>query len=234
MSHPPRPHAIDDPENQELFRALQRALGSGKPLDLLVCVSSLLDAVDPRSQDQLADVRGNPSLDQLIASFIDTELAETTAALTVMRTLHPALPLAPEVDAELAARTHAVPSWIHALPDAAATGPAHTVTHGDGTMDHLLGVTLDETTSLTTVVVLDTTDGTVADAVVLPVALAAMAAQLGRQLGDDRAALGVADPGSVRSRLTDAVTLSAAAQPPTVTPTWPICRPLVEWFVRLH
>ncbi|HEY1135164.1 MAG TPA: hypothetical protein VGE77_11370 [Nocardioides sp.] len=237
-SRPPREHTIENPESQELFQALQRALRSSKPLDLLVCVSSLLDAVDERSRTQTLELRGNPSLDQLVASFLDTEHAETTAALHVMRALHPALPLSARVDAELAARTHRIPPWIHTLPQARASLPPRTVTHGDGTVDHLLGATLDgagttPSITLTAAVVVDTTSDTIVDAVVLPVGLDVMVAQLERQLDDEADALAAAESTTVRASVTQAVAVTATTDPPVVTSTWPLCRPLVEWFVRL-
>ncbi|WP_447646556.1 hypothetical protein [Nocardioides zeae] len=163
-----RPHRIPDAEGQELFQALQRALASGRPLDLLVSVASLLDSIDERSADPGRTL--GPGLGDLVLSFVDTPYAETTAALLVLRELHPALPHADRVDAELGRRGDAVPGWLRELGRTRAAGSTWTITEvGGDAVDHLAGVRLPDGSSLTTAVILDrATRGHVLDGVVLP------------------------------------------------------------------
>ncbi|MDR6172939.1 hypothetical protein QE364_001640 [Nocardioides zeae] len=228
-----RPHRIPDAEGQELFRALQRALASGRPLDLLVSVGSLLDSIDERNADPARAL--GPSLADLVLSFVDTPYAETTAALLVLRELHPVLPHADRVAAELGRRDDAVPGWLRELGRARAAGSTWTITEvGGDAVDHLAGVRLPDGSSLTTAVILDrATGGHVLDGVVLPLAVDDVVGQARSQAGDaiDVARLD-ADPWA--ASVTRAIDGGAAQDTPVVTATWPLCRPVVEWVVRLN
>lgn len=82
-----RRHQRAWPEDQELILTFRRALRSDTPIDLLGLVSSLLVV----SQTQLAGADGEAlpagTLRGLVDSFIEIDLAETTAVLTVIQAL---------------------------------------------------------------------------------------------------------------------------------------------------
>ncbi|GAB3090192.1 hypothetical protein [Nocardioides zeae] len=228
-----RPHRIPDAEGQELFQALQRALASGRPLDLLVSVGSLLDSIDDRNADPTRAL--GPSLADLVLSFLDTPYVETTAALLVLRELHPALPHADRVDAEVARRADAVPAWLRDLAGTRAADSTWTITEvGGDAVDHLAGVRLPDGTALATAVIVDRASGDhVLDAVVLPLAVDDVVGQARSQAGD---AIDVAplEPGAWVRSVTRAIDGGAAQETQVVTATWPLCRPVVEWVLRLN
>lgn len=228
-----RPHRIPDAEGQELFQALRRALASGRPLDLLVSVGSLLDSIDERHADPARAL--GPTLADLVLSFVDTPYAETTAALLVLRELHPDLPHADRVAAELGRRDDAVPAWLRVLGDTRAADAAWTITEvGGDAVDHLAGVRLPDGTSLTTAVIVERASGDeVLDAVVLPLAVDDVVGQARAQAGD---AIDVArlDADAWVTSVTRAIDGGAAQDTPVVTATWPLCRPVVEWVLRLN
>lgn len=228
----PRPHRIPDAEGQELFQALRRALASEQPLDLLVSVGSLLASIDERDHDATRAL-GGPSLADLVLSFVDTPYAETTAALHALRVLVPSLPHAERVDAELTERAEAVPDWL-ARADRAAADPTWTITEvGGDAVDHLIGVRLPGGGSLTAAVILSRgAEPDVLDAVVLPLAVDDVVGQARAQAGDAIAAERI-DPAAAAAAVSGAVDRSASQDPRVVTATWPLCRPVVEWMVRL-
>ncbi|WZH52976.1 MAG: hypothetical protein PIR53_03050 [Nocardioides alkalitolerans] len=228
-----RPHRISDAEGQELFQALRRALASGRPLDLLVSVGSLLDSIDARHGDPARAL--GPTLGDLVLSFVDTPYAETTAALLALRELHPALPHADRVAAEVARRTDDVPGWLRSLGGTRPADSTWTITEvGGDAVDHLAGVRLPDGTALTTAVIVDRASGDhVLDAVVLPLSVDDVVAQARSQAGDaiEVAAL---PPDAWVASVTRAIDGGAAQETPVVTATWPLCRPVVEWVLRLN
>ena len=88
------------------FQGLRAALRSGAPLDLLAVVSGLLEVTDPRSRDPFAPNEQRTSLGDLGESFVGTPYAETTAALTAIRTLSTDEVLEARIERELASRRY--------------------------------------------------------------------------------------------------------------------------------
>lgn len=137
---------------------------------------------------------------------------------------------------ELSSRSHALPAWIYSLEEVApyrAVEMVHVLGDGD---DVMIGVRLPGGKELTITVYIDHNLGSVVkDAFVVPEPLADLVAFTNEQFGDDAVDvtwndLPLAD---ARVRVTEAIERGAITFPPYESESWPACRPLVEWIVRL-
>lgn len=79
----------DAPSDPDLFTALSGALASNEPIQFLATVSGVMSALDPRGRDPFHPQEVPIQLSELVDSFIDVSLPETTAALHVIRELTP-------------------------------------------------------------------------------------------------------------------------------------------------
>ncbi len=225
------PHGAQD---QQLFQGLRAALRSGEPLDLLAIVSGFLEVTDPRSRDPFAPDEQRAGLTDLVESFVGTPYAETTAALTAIRAMVPDELLAARIGRELGTRRHPLPDWLTGLERARLDSDVWFLTHvlGDGD-DYLLGVTLPSGESLSALVYVDHNMGTVVkDAFVVPEPLAGLAIKMGTLINADQSLTRI-DPATARPAIEAAIDSGSRLYPPLTSESWPMCRPLVEWMVRM-
>lgn len=219
---------------QDLIRSFRGALRSREPIDLLMTTSAVMSVLDPRQADPFESSPDRPSLAELVDSLIAFDVAETTAALTVIGALTDDRRLAHRIADELATRRQPLPAWLAAL-DAARAGEYAWLLDdilGDGE-SHAFEVELTPDTRLTAVVYVDhTLDGVVKDAFVAPESIASMADRMRATLPQEHR-LATADLAETRARVTQAVDDGLHTYPPLETDTWPACRPLVEWMLRL-
>lgn len=222
-------------EGQELFQRMRAALRSGEPLDLLAMVSGLLEATDPRNRDPFAPVEHRPGIDELVESFVGTPYAETTAVLTAMKAFTADETLAARIGRELETRRHPMPPWLRVLDQARPDPSVWFMTHvlGDGD-DYLLGVELATGEALSALVYVDHNMGSVVkDAFVVPEPLEDLAIKVGSLIEDPDQTLTRTDPATARAVVEVAIDWGSRLYPPLTSDTWPMCRPLVEWMLRM-
>lgn len=209
---------------------------SDNPLDLLTFVSSLLEVTDPRSRDPFARNEQRTSLVELVETFIGTPYAETTAALTALRALAVKDDvLALRIDRELAARRHPMPAWLSGIDRVRLEPDVWLMTHilGDGD-DYLVGVTLPSGQALSALIYIDHNLGTVVkDAFLVTEPLEDLAIKLETLADDPDQSLTRTDPAAARAAIEAAIEHGARIYPPLESDSWPMCRPLVEWMVRM-
>jgi hypothetical protein len=233
--NPVRPaHGAQD---QQLFQGLRSALRSGEPLDLLAVVSGFLEVTDPRSRDPFARDEQRTSLAELVESFVGMPYAETTAALTATRAMVADEVLAARIGRELATRRHLhpMPDWLSGLDQARVEPDVWFLTHvlGDGD-DYLIGVTLPSGHALSALVYVDHNLGSVVkDAFVVPGLLEDLALKVGTTIDDPDQSLTRTDAASARAVMEAAIDHGSRLYPPLESDSWPMCRPLVEWMLRM-
>lgn len=222
-------------QDQQLFQGLRSALRSGEPLDLLAVVSGFLEVTDPRSRDPFARDEQRTSLAELVESFVGTPYAETTAALTATRAMVADEVLAARIGRELATRRHPMPDWLSGLDQARVEPDVWFLTHvlGDGD-DYLIGVTLPSGHALSALVYVDHNLGSVVkDAFVVPGPLEDLALKVGTTIDDPDQSLTRTDAASARAVMEAAIDQGSRLYPPLESDSWPMCRPLVEWMLRM-
>lgn len=226
----------ENAEDQELFQGLRRALRAEHPHDLLITVSGLLEVTDPRGRDPLGKDERRVIRDELIDSFIGTSYAETTAALTVMKAMVSDETRATRIGRELATRRHPMPDWLGGLEHALVEPDVWLMTEvlGDGD-DYFVGITLPSGHNLSAVIYVDhNLGGVVKDAFVVAEPLEHLVTELLPTITDDDQTLARTDPATARAVIEDAIEVGSRFYPPLQSDTWPMCRPLVEWLLRMQ
>ena len=168
-------------------------------------------------------------------SFVGTPYAETTAALMAIRALVPDELIAARIGRELATRRHPMPDWLTGLDQARVEPDVWFLTHvlGDGD-DYLIGVTLPSGHALSALVYVDHNLGTVVkDAFVVPEPLEDLALKIGTPIEDPDQSLTRTDPATARAVIEAAIDYGSRLYPPLTSDSWPMCRPLVEWMLRM-
>ena len=234
-SVPTRPAHRESAQDQALFQGLRTALRSGAPLDLLAVVSGLLEVTDPRSRDPFSRDEQRTSLDELVESFVGTSYAETTAALTAMRAMVPDKVMAAHIGREVAARPQPMPDWLTGLDQARVEPEVWFMTHvlGDGD-DYLVGATLPSGHSLSALVYVDHNLGTVVkDAFFVPEPLGDLIEKMSSTITDPDQSMTRVDAATARAVIDEAIDHGSRLYPPPESESWPMCRPLVEWLLRL-
>lgn len=229
----PRPPA-DEPG---LMHDVATALAEDHPLALLGLVSSLLAALDPRHRGPFEpepdpDV---PSREEIIQTFLDVDLPETSALLAVIAAFSDDEMLCRRAHREITDRAHPLPRWLadlrHAEPAERVVEVVHVLGDGD---DVMVGVRLSDGHELTAVVYIDHNMGAlVKDAFVIPAAVGDVVDLMLTAAGDPDTEARDLDPADARTRITEAIKRGAITFPPCETDTWPACRPLVEWAATL-
>ncbi len=228
-----RPQRRDEPD---LIADIAAALADDDPLPLLDLASGLLGVVDPRGRNPFGPPVEALDRDELVRTFLEVPLPETSALLAAMAGLSGDDVLRRRVQREIAERAHPLPRWLAELHRATAAARAIEVTDVLGDGDNLLvAVTLPGGHPLTAVVYVDHNLGTlVKDAFVLPEGLDGVLTQLVAASSDDPDLTArPLDPADARARITDAVRTGAMSLPPIETDTWPSARALVEWMTGL-
>lgn len=234
---PRGPQGPEGPEEQDLFQGIRAALHSDEPLDLLALVSGLLEVTDPRRADPFAgdDAEPGPNLHDLVDSFLGTPAPEISAVLAVIRALTPDELLAARIGRELARRRDRLPAWLQTLGSATLQPDVWFLTHvlGDGD-DYLYGVTLPTGEELSALVYVDhNLGGVVKDAFIAPTSLVSMTSTISRETHDPDQTLRRVDPAEARAAVEQAIERGAMTYPPLESDSWPMCRPLIEWMLRM-
>ena len=225
----------DSGQNQMLIQGLRRAMRGSEPLDFLAIVSGLLEVTDPRRRSPFARGDEQPTADELVESLIGTSFAETTAALTAIRALSGDELLAARIGRELATRRHPLPDWLAGLNQARIEPEVWFVTHvlGDGD-DYLVGVTLPSGHSLSALVYIDHNMGTVVkDAFIVPQPLGELTGVMAQTMSDVDQTMSLVDPALARAAIEKSIEHGARTFPPLESDSWPMCRPIVEWMLRM-
>lgn len=211
-----------DSEEAPLIDEVREAL-DGQPLDLLGLAGMVIEAT--------AGGDAPAGLDDLITAFIGTPLPETAALLAALGELAPEGRQRDRCRDAVAAGSEALPSWLaHLAQSTVRRAVLMTDVFGDGE-EVLLGVELADGQQLTCAVNIDhLTRSSVQDAFFVPESIETVlaVAQAGNDDPDtDFLELALADAGA---------TLQVALDPRLpvhLTDTWPTCRALVRWLVRL-
>lgn len=219
-----------------LIQELRRALRSDEPLDFLGIVSGMLEVTDPRRRNPFAsDDEDHATREDLIESFLGTSYAETTAALVAIRALIDDELVSARISRELETRRQPVPEWLRAMDRAVVEHDVWFMTHvlGDGD-DYLVGVALPSGQSLSALVYVDHNMGTVVkDAFIVPRPLSELSEVMANAISDVDQTMTLVDPARARAVIDDAIEHGARVYPPLESDTWPMCRPIVEWMLRL-
>jgi hypothetical protein len=221
----------------DLLADVRYRLVSGDPLNLLVYVSSLLAAIDPRGESPLergrADEAERAALPALLESFAEVVLPETTALLAAMAELGPDEMTRARARRALATRPHSLPDWLARLGEATvyrAVESTHVLGDGENV---LLGARLPGH-ELTAVIYIDHNLGTVVkDAFPAPGPISEVAGRLRDAADGPDVRLGDISLADARARVAEAIEVGAMMFPPFETETWPASRPLTEWLLRL-
>lgn len=218
-----------------LIQELRKALRSDEPLDFLSVVSGMLEVTDPRRRNPFATNEDQATREDLIESFLGTSYAETTAALVAIRVLIDDELASARITRELDTRRQPVPDWLRAMERAAVEPDVWFMTHvlGDGD-DYLVGVTLPSGYSLSALVYVDHNMGTVVkDAFLVPRPLSELTDVMANTISDVDQTMSLVAPALARAVIHDAIEHGARVYPPLESDTWPMCRPIVEWMLRL-
>jgi Domain of unknown function (DUF6398) len=211
------------------------ALADDHPLALMSLVSALIAALEPEWANPFTRTL-DPSLptrDELVRTFLEINLLETSALLAVIAELSGDDIMRRRVRREIAKRAHVLPVWLADLGQATVDRVVEMV-HVLGDGDNIvMGMSLPGGSALSLVVYIDHNIGPlVKDACVvsepLDVLLERMRAASGENPDITWAKLAPAD---ARARIRGAMTLNDIALVPFETNTWPACRPLVEWAI---
>jgi hypothetical protein len=222
-------------DTPELIQRIRFALRSDHPLPLLLLAAGLVEATDARNRSPFDPARpGGTDITELIESFIDVDLPETTAVLTALAPLLEGRPDAASIGRELRQRTHRLPTWLTGLTPPRVTR-VMTTTHPfhDGE-NVFVEVLTGGGHSLTVVAYIDHNLGTlIKDAFVIPTDVDATRAILLDTADDPGIVMSPLDPADARARIEEAADSASHTFPPFESDTWPLCRPVVEWVTRL-
>ena len=95
-------------------------------------------------------------------------------------------------------------------------------------------VTLPSGEPLSALVYVDHNLGTVVkDAFLVPEPLEDLAIKMGTLIDDPDQSLTRTDPGTARAVIEAAIESGSMLYPPLTSDSWPMCRPLIEWMVRM-
>ncbi len=217
------------------MREVAAALAEDHPLALLELVSTLLAALDPRRRNPFEPEPDGPSREELVQTFLEVDLPETSALLAVTAGLSGDEMLRRRVHREITTRAHALPRWLAdlhcAVPAPRVVEVVHVLGDGDNVM---VGVRLPGGPELTAVVYIDHNMGTlVKDAFIVPEPVGDLVERMLTVADDPDTQARDIDPAAARARITEAIKLGAMSLPPFESDTWPACRPLVEWATAM-
>jgi hypothetical protein len=213
----------------------RQSLATGKPLDFLAYVSTLLAALDPRAKDPFERARQQDAVTvpALVGSFAEVELPETTALLAALAVLGPDELSRARARRAYAVRPHMVPDWLARLDETLvdrAVESTHVLGDGENVM---LNVRLPGY-DMTMVVYIDHNLGTVVkDGFPAPADVDGVVGRLREASDDPDLRYGDIPLADARARISEAMEKGGHMFPPLETETWPASRPLAEWLLRL-
>lgn len=224
------PYTDDEPD---LLAEVREAL-AGEPLDLLAQASSLVAALTSPPNPFERSAPDLASLDEVVASLLEVDQLETTALLMGAAPLLDDRLLAKRIERTVAARPYPLPAWLRSLAEVRAVRAqemVHALGDGDNIYVELHGPDL----CLTVLTYIDHNLGTaIKDAFVLPGPIAEVEALYRAELGDDPNVtwrdIALAN---ARARLEEADLFWSRLVPRIANETWPACRPMLRWALRL-
>jgi hypothetical protein len=213
------------------------ALVDDHPLTLMFMVSSLLAALEPRrpSPFEQGPEPGLPTRDELVRTFLDVDLLETSALLAVIAELSGEDIMRRRIRREITQRVHTLPRWLTELGRTTVEGVVEMVhVLGDGD-NILIGMSLPDGSEFSLVVYIDHNMGSlVKDAFPVAEPLDGLIEQMRVASGNDPDTTWTdLSPADARARILDGIERGAITFPPFETDTWPACRPLVEWAIGM-
>lgn len=115
-----RPNDGVGDSGESILDDVRAALASGQPSDFLSLVSALMAALDPRGRNPFEppEEEALPSLSELISSFVEVDLPETTALLAGLAALDSDDLHRAKIRRELRSRSHPLPGWFSRLDEA--------------------------------------------------------------------------------------------------------------------
>jgi hypothetical protein len=234
QGHPARTRRHRPPD---LLADARQQLASGEPLEFLGYVSTLLAALDPRGRNPFerggTDSPDHVTLPDILESFAEAVLPETTALLAALAELSPDELSRARARRALATRAHPLPDWLARLGEASVYRAMET-THVLGDGDSLLLGARLLGHELTAIIYIDHNLGTVVkDAFPAPSPIDEVAEELRQAMDDPDVRHGDISLADARARVSEAVEKGAITFPPFETDTWPASRPLTEWLLRL-
>lgn len=207
----------------------------GEPLSLAMLISGILEALDPASVMHEFDETG-PTLHDFVDLFIDTPIAEATAALHVVATLTDDDLLAARIRREVATRRHPLPLDIAELGSLSVTRAVRMVTPGDKGEDILLELSGPGIRHATLVTYVDHSYGSLLkDAFPTPRTMDELIAEMRVTAEQDgyRPAFPEVSLADARAMLDGALTAYATLDHGLpAEETWPMMRPLLRFMLR--
>jgi hypothetical protein len=206
-------------------------------VDFLAYVSTLVASLDPRERNPFErEHAGQPdrvTLPELVESFAETELPQTTALLAALAALSPDELTRARARRAAGMRSHPLPDWLARLDEISvycATETTHVLGDGENV---LLGARLPGH-ELTAVIYIDHNLGTVVkDGFPVPGPVGEVIEHLRGAADDPDMRFGDIGLADARARAAQAIATGAIMFPPFETETWPASRPLTEWLLRL-
>lgn len=224
----PSPAPAPEPE---LVHMVEEALATGQPLELLAVTSSLLWALHPASPPGRVEL---PPLDVLVEMWSEISHRSTTALLAAVGEMADDPATRAVAAATVAQRHHPLPAWVAGLAEASVTRVVE-VSHvlGDGET-FLVDLHIPGSSGLTISVYVDHNVGTfLKDAYVVPEALEPVLRTMADLLEDPDTTVADIDPADARAKVAEALASPLSNGLFDHEDTWPRCRPLVEWVLRL-
>lgn len=219
-------------DEPDLMVEIRVALGDPSPLPLLALASSLMAVMDPRRHP--LDTRLVPPRDELVTTFLDVNLPETTALLSALLVMIDDDDLLrARIRRELAVRAPADPPYLAMLPDTVVYRAVR-MTHILGDGDNIfLGVRFPGGHELTAVIYIDHNMGTVVkDGFAVPLSIADLVAQYEQELRAEGIDFEDIDLAHTRTCIEDGIKLGSMFHPPLESESWPASRALIEWLTR--
>lgn len=225
--------ADDDPMPGQLTftGALRAALDDPSPIEFLLTASSIIAVLDPRTDNPTAPEPVHPDYGMVIDALGLDSTPESAALLAAMAVLLPDDLVRHRANRMYHKQKGQVPEWLARLGSARLERVleiGHILHDGE---DIVVSLRLATGQVLTIIVYIDHHWGSaVKDGFVTDEPAEAIQRQLLAAPDMHGADL---DPAEARAKLAEAIELSASLYPPVETETWPTCRPLLEWAMRL-
>lgn len=219
-------------DDQPLIRDMRTAL-RGEPFAFVALMSSILAALEAERAPGAATA---PSLTEVVESFLDIDIAETTAALHAIAAMTADELLAARIRRALPSRRQPIPAMVARLGEARVTDAVlMTAELGDG--DNLiLAARWPDGFEVTPVVYVDHNLGTIVkDAFVVEQVFTDVVAayhDLMAEQGQSPSHVAPLDLADARAKADDAIATGWDYEPEGEESQWPACRPFVQMLLR--